>query len=196
LDIGLIQGPPGPSGPSGPMSDQVFIGTDDPVTTVPTAEMWFDTDDTRVLGPADMPPGGTEGQALTKVDGTDGNVEWTGPYSPRAHVHAHHWWSSARTWTVTLAAGTYLSTFQHTAIPTAAGLAYINMLMDGVNLNQSKAYVNEAAQHSMLNMGLVVVTIPADGDHVFTLAVGSNTTIDTNDYGATMLIPCEPGAVS
>jgi hypothetical protein len=87
IDVGLIQGPPGeigvdgstgPTGPTGPMTDEVYIGPDDPTVPQPQAELWFDTDDTRILGPTDLPIGGLVGQFLIKKTDLDGDVEWTG----------------------------------------------------------------------------------------------------------------------
>lgn len=81
LDIGLIQGPAGPEGvpgPTGPKNDEVWVGPDDPTVPKPTAELWFDTDDDRILGPTDLPPGGLAGQPLLKQTDLDGDVNWGG----------------------------------------------------------------------------------------------------------------------
>jgi hypothetical protein len=78
---------PSTGGGSSPFKvpDEVWIGATDP--NKPTTELWFDTS-TNVLKAkvnglwvaASSPGGGTTGQALTKIDDTDGNVEWSGPH--------------------------------------------------------------------------------------------------------------------
>ena len=82
VDIGLIQGPRGPSGPRGacgPSSDEIWIGPDQP-TGVAT-ELWYDTDDNRILGPAEMPVGGLANDALVKNTDLDGDVKWRDLYT-------------------------------------------------------------------------------------------------------------------
>ena len=102
-----------------------------------------------------------------------------------------------QTWTVTLAAGTYLCQFAMSAVAKVLGLNYINLQMDGVNVNQSKLYANELTQHAMMNQGVSEITIPADGEHTFTIVPhDTSTQVDQNDFGWIILTPCAPGAVT
>lgn len=80
LDVGLLQGPEGPGGddgPPGPPGDEVYVGTEDPTPAIkPTALLWYDTDDDRILGPVDLPLGGVTGAPLVKSTDLDGDVVW------------------------------------------------------------------------------------------------------------------------
>jgi hypothetical protein len=87
------QGPQGPVGPEGPQGEQGPPGTDGVIgvdgeqgppgivaqTEPPldTSIIWVDTDASAI----DIPIGGTAGQALTKIDGTDFNTQWSDVYS-------------------------------------------------------------------------------------------------------------------
>lgn len=84
------QGPVGPEGPQGevgPAGADGIIGVDGEQgpagivaqTSAPTdtSIIWVDTDASAI----DIPIGGTTGQALTKIDGTDFNTEWSDVYS-------------------------------------------------------------------------------------------------------------------
>lgn len=87
------QGPVGPEGPQGIQGDVGPAGADGAIgvdgepgpagiiaqTTAPTdtSVIWVDTDASVI----DIPIGGTAGQALTKIDGTDFNTEWSDIYS-------------------------------------------------------------------------------------------------------------------
>ena len=75
-----LSGPTGPTGSTGPPTDEVLVGPDIP--TLAVTELWYDTDDTRILGPAEMPVGGTVDQALVKNTDLDGDVKWAGPHVP------------------------------------------------------------------------------------------------------------------
>jgi len=91
IDIGLIQGPQGeqgiqgpegpvgPEGPMGPADDEVHIGPDTPPLV--TQELWFDTDDARLLGPYNLPDGGLTYHTLSKKTDLDGDIEWRDVYS-------------------------------------------------------------------------------------------------------------------
>jgi hypothetical protein len=61
-------GPPGPAGPAGPAGIEV-----DATAPVDTTILWADTSE-----PGDMviPVGGTTGQALVKVSGSDYDTDW------------------------------------------------------------------------------------------------------------------------
>jgi hypothetical protein len=61
-------GPPGPAGPAGPAGIEV-----DATAPVDTTILWADTGE-----PGDMvvPTGGTTGQALVKVSGSDYDTDW------------------------------------------------------------------------------------------------------------------------
>ena len=64
---------------TGPPGDEVWIGPDAPPTNIP--ELWYDTDDTRILGPVDLPTGGLTHDALVKTTDLDGDVQWRNIYS-------------------------------------------------------------------------------------------------------------------
>ena len=64
---------------AGPPGDEVWIGPDAPPTNIP--ELWYDTDDTRILGPVDLPIGGLTHDALVKTTDLDGDVGWRNIYS-------------------------------------------------------------------------------------------------------------------
>jgi len=188
------------------MEEEVYVGPDDPDVVAPlnTVDLWYDPDDTFTT--SGVPAGGTTGQALTKTDDTDGATEWSGPYarqdeaSLRAHVHAHHLYGRTTdpgtTWTVTLAAGSYLCEFQMSAVATATGIRYVNLQMDGVNCGQSKMYFNVTGQHHFMNTGISEIVIPTDGDYTFTVTAEASTTLDQNDFGRIVLTPAMPGVVS
>lgn len=69
------QGVAGPTGPAGPTGATGGTGSQGPAGP---------TGGTGAQGPAGqgVPVGGTAGQALTKIDGTNYNTQWTGPYLP------------------------------------------------------------------------------------------------------------------
>jgi hypothetical protein len=170
-------GPSGPTGASGPTANEVFVGPADPYIANPTGtfDLWYDTDE------PDPPPLGSD---------------W---YSLKAQVYAHHFYgpttSAAATWTVTLAAGTYLCTFGMSASLSVIGLGWINLRMDGTDFGQCKLYFNTTGEHHMMNSGVSTRTVTA-GSHVFTLHPGTNASINDGDFGYVTLIPCNPGAVS
>jgi hypothetical protein len=72
-----LEGPPGPPGPAGPAGDTGPAGPPgievDSVAPVDTTILWADTGE-----PGDMviPAGGTVGQALVKVSGSDYDTDW------------------------------------------------------------------------------------------------------------------------
>jgi hypothetical protein len=85
INVGKVVGPGGPSGmdgvtgptgATGPPDDEVHVGPDTPPLV--THELWFDTDDTRILGPTDLPLGGVKGNALVKASTLDGDYVLTG----------------------------------------------------------------------------------------------------------------------
>jgi hypothetical protein len=66
-------GPPGPTGPTGPTGDEGIVAqTEAPVNT---DILWLDTDAEGYSAPG-VVAGGTAGQILSKVDGTDYNTAW------------------------------------------------------------------------------------------------------------------------
>jgi hypothetical protein len=163
------------------MTDEVWIGPDEPVM-FPEVEMWFDTD------APDPPPAEMPDYALR----TDTVL--------KAQVHSHFCAgptsSSYATWTWTLAAGTYLCLFQMSAVAAVTGIRAVDLHMDGAAVNQSKAWFNAINIHYTMSLTPRELVIPTDGDYTFTLVPGGSATIDVNDFGNCLLIPCEPGAVA
>lgn len=77
------QGPPGVTGPTGPTGPQGATG---PTGATGPQGVKGDTGATGPQGSAGqgVPVGGATGQVLSKVDATDYNTQWTGPYLPTA----------------------------------------------------------------------------------------------------------------
>lgn len=182
INVGAVgpQGPVGPTGPEGPPSNEVAVGPDDPLALSPLVDVWYDTDE------PDPPPVGADQFML------------------KAGVHARHIagavTSGATEVTWTLKAGSYLCLFQCSGVASGTGIKYVNLDMSTggtfTNVGQSKHYFNVINNHHMMNCGVSVVTIPADGDYPFRLSISTGLTMDANDFGHFTLIPCLPGAVS
>jgi len=57
-------------------AEEVFVGPDDPIASVPSTELWYDTDAVAPTTPPGIPAGGATGQALVKTSATDFAVGW------------------------------------------------------------------------------------------------------------------------
>ena len=154
-------------------NDEIFIGPDDPALLIPTVELWVDTDEPDPL-PVAMP------DVVLKQ-----------------HVYAHHVYGPPATsgWTWRLAAGVYLCSFQCSCVGNVTGIRYANLLMDGVQVGQSKHWFNEVSVHHQMNQGVSEITIPSDGDYAFTIVMSASAAMDANDFGHVTLIPATTGAV-
>ena len=194
------------------MAEEVYVGPDDPDVVAPlnTVDLWYDPDD-----PAVSAGGASKLEDLddvdvfgaSKADGEvltwdEGAALWKSYPSAndRARVHAHHLYGRTTdpgtTWTVTLAAGSYLCEFQMSAVATATGVRYVNLQIGGVNCGQSKMYFNVTGQHHFMNTGVSEIVIPTDGDYTFTVTAEASTVLDQNDFGRIVLTPAMPGVVS
>jgi len=194
------------------MAEEVYVGPDDPDVVAPlnTVDLWYDPDD-----PAVSAGGASKLEDLddvdvfgaSKADGEvltwdEGAALWKSYPSAndRARVHSHHLYGRTTdpgtTWTVTLAAGSYLCEFHMSAVATVLGLRYVNLLMDGAQVGQSKHYFNALATHMVMNTGVSEIVIPIDGDYTFTVQNEASTTLDQNDFGRIVLTPAMPGVVS
>ena len=82
IDVGLIQGPEGPTGPEGPIgppSEEVLGRTGR--SRHSRDDLWYDTDDARLIGPYDLPPNGATYDVLAKTTDLDGDIGWRNVYS-------------------------------------------------------------------------------------------------------------------
>jgi len=74
IDVGLIRGPEGEG------ANEVLRGPYPPdPAAYPDLELWYDIDDTAMLGPTDFPLDGLTGEPLRKLTDVDGEVGWTTP---------------------------------------------------------------------------------------------------------------------
>jgi len=208
LDIGLIRGPagadstiPGPAGPTGPQSDDIYVGPDDPVTTKPTAELWFDLDDNRILGPTNLPLAGLANQALIKRSDADGDVMWssgihTGEAFRKTLQGPWNGTGAGSKFDVTLETRRYLVLFSVSAMCSATGAKWIACSLDGSTtpLEYTRVWMNEINSHKMMSTGTAIIDVVA-GPHTFAFGLNSSASgilSDQNDWGSITIIPLPP----
>jgi hypothetical protein len=210
IDIGLIAGPQGPMGPTGatgpigpigPMSDDIHVGPADPTTLKPTAQMWLDTDDTRTLGPHDLPNGGLANQALIKASDADGDLMWssgihTGEAFRKTLQGPWNGTGEGSKFDVTLESRRYLVMFSVSAMCSATGAKWHACSLDGsaTPLEYTRVWMNEVNSHKMMSTGTAIIDVAA-GPHSFAIGLNSSASgmlSDQNDWGSIIIIPLPP----
>ena len=123
-DTGEI-GPIGPEGPVGPKGDTGAQGAEGPQGPQGPIGETGPKGDTGPAGPG-VPAGGTAGQVLTKVDGSDYNTKWTTPSGGGAvkSINQQHLTFYPSTDTLTLAAGAETKLYAKTNINYGSSFDY------------------------------------------------------------------------
>lgn len=188
--------------------DEVWIGPDDPIVPVPTAELWYDTDAPAPTPGFGIPSGGTAGQVLRKQTATDYDAAW----GPAAGVvyGVNHYHGALAASTVLTASGVVMVTI---AMPAAVagtlldlsllaycnqgtvgtGGAFLSFQVNGVTVGPT-CVVGDRVQLESYSMRVVNVVAPVGITYNITLVAqksgaggaiqlqASNTCLDVVSY--------------